>query len=284
MKKCLIVLLVLFLLASLTGCKKVAKEESQVKRVAVLAKDETDEGKVIFLDIDNKEIKTITIEYPNETFHDDNVVYYSAKDNEYKGIRYDNFKETKTFENVFGYVLALRDDVIITYSSTGVSVVSADKKVEEYVNLYLASYYVSLDKLYLIDYSNILYIYNVADMTLINKYRVINSEFLSLTQIGDTVYLVSDNGYSEVKEDGLGMTYVYPLDFEEIYNAAGNMLFVAEKNERGIYTVSFDDHKMVLDTVLDEMYYTDVIYDVFFKEYYDEGFYVVDFFDVVKGY
>jgi hypothetical protein len=140
---------------------------------------------------------------------------------------------------------------------------------------YLLTYLISNDCFYMVDYSNFLYCYNLSDYTLKSKIQLFNSEFFSLTEVNGKCYIVSSKGFTLIEEKEVTETFVYPYDFNEILNVTKDLIFVRENNEQVVYRVSFDEHKMKLEPVYEEVYYINIEFNELFEDYYKLGYKVV---------
>ena len=87
MKKFLIVLLVIMMMAGCTPEKK-----TPVFQVAVLTSSATDKAVLVASDSQGKEIFSADIEYPAEVYFGDEGVYYTANHKDYKSYIYDTHK------------------------------------------------------------------------------------------------------------------------------------------------------------------------------------------------
>ena len=269
MKKFLILLITLL---SLFGCANKANSVD-TKRIAILKNDSED--LILFLDNDDDILAEKKIEQSEYFYYQDSILYYSSDGSAYSGININTLEDSKGLKNVVGSLLVYQDDdSFITYQN-GQAYTVDYFGVQTPLEGYLCFYCYDSKNFYMLDYSNFLYIYSREDYSLIKKERISGSNYLNFVVINDQVYLVNDNGYTSISEEDSNYTYIYPNDFNEIDNSYGDLLFVHENKEQAIYRVSFDNNKMVLTDVYDEIYYREIVYSQEFKDYYDQGYEVI---------
>ncbi|MGI6607923.1 MAG: hypothetical protein ACOX1F_02930 [Erysipelotrichaceae bacterium] len=274
MKKCIYIILVSVFILVCSGCQKEDKYSKYV-RIAVLSNEDTNESKILFMDEKHHIIYQLEAEYVAEVFHIDDKLYVGNDKNNYHTIDCVTIKFLKD--------IYIEEGMLLHYSENGSYVVCLENKClvvnkngsKRDLEGYPLDYLVSNDSLYIIDYSNYLYWYSVNKYELKSKSRLFNSEFISLTEVDEKCYVVSDRGFSLIEHGEVTDTYVYPYDFNEVLNVYRNILIVTENNETVVYRVSFDKHSMKLEPVYDEIYYQNIQFNETFEEYYDLGYEVV---------
>ena len=272
MKKSLLIV-ILSLLLVLIGCQK----KIDTKRIAVVSNQK--ENKVLLLDNNNRVLAQKLIDGNYRFLLQNRLLFYSADGKEYKSFSIDDLSDSISLNNVFGYLLHVIDsNSFVTYQDGKAIYVKADQ--QKMLEGYLSTYIADDNYFYMLDYSNYLYIYNLADFSLVTKQRVNNSNYLNFVKIDNKVYLANDYGYSLIEPTGCSSTYYYPNDFNQIDNCYGDLLFVVENKEEVVYRVSFEKNQMVLKEELDELYYTSLDFKDIFKDYYEESYQVIYYLEV----
>ncbi len=274
MKKIVYIILLVFLFIFSCGCQKEDKYSKYV-RIAVLANEEKNVSKILFINTDHEVVYELETEYVDEVVHIDDRLYVGKDKNNYQTIN------CVTIE--FSKEIYVEKGVLLHYSENGSYVIYLDGKCNvidkdgnrRQLEGYLLTYLVCNEFFYVIDYSNYLYCYSVNDYQLKSKTQLFNSEFFSLTEVAEKCYIVSNKGFTLVKEGKASDTYVYPNDFNEILNVYRDLIMVKENNEQMVYRVYFDEHKMLLEPVYEEIYYQNIDFNEIFEEYYDLGYKVV---------
>ncbi|NLZ76230.1 MAG: hypothetical protein GX914_06980 [Erysipelotrichia bacterium] len=274
MKKKILVILIALLIVFPLGCQKEDKY-SKYTRIVILSNKETDDSKILFMDNDHKIIYQLESQFIYEAIYIDDKLYVGKDKNNYQTI------DCVTVE--FTDDIYIKEGILLHYSKNGSYIVYLDGKCnvidkegnKKELEGYLLTQLVCNDCFYMVDYSNYLYCYNLSDYTLKSKIRLFNSEYISLTEVNDKCYIVSSKGFTLIEENEVTETFVYPYDFNEISNVRKDLIFVRENNEPVVYRVSFDEYKMILEPVYDEVYYADINFNELFEDYYKLGYKVV---------
>lgn len=272
-KRLYIVLLVVLILFSF-GCQKEDKYSKYI-RIAVLSNEEADVSKILFLNADHQVVYELETEFVDEVVHIDDRLYIGKDKNNYQTI------DCIAIE--FLDDIHVEKGILLHYSENGSYVIYLDGKcnvidkagTRRQLEGYLLNYLVCNDLFYMIDYSNYLYCYSVNDYELKSKTQLFNSEFISLTEVDDRCYIVSSRGFTLIEDGEAKETFVYPYDFNEVLSVYRDKIVVKENNEQMVYRVFFDEHKMKLEPIYDEIYYTNIKFNEIFKECYDLGYKVV---------
>ena len=274
MKKRIDVLLICILILFSCGCQKEDKY-AKYTRIAVLSNEESNESKILFMDDDHEVIFQLETEFVDEAIHIDDKLYLGKDKNNYQAI---DCVDVEFLDNV-----NVKEGTLLHYSENGSYVVYKDGKCivfdksdnQRVMEGYLLTYLVCNDRFYMVDYSNFLYCYSINDYVLKSKTQLFNSEYIFLTEVDEKCYIVSSKGFTLIENDEVKDTFVYPYDFNEISAAKRDLLSVRENNEQMIYRVTFDEYKMILEPVYDEVYYADINFNELFEDYYKLGYKVV---------
>ena len=81
-------------------------------------------------------------------------------------------------------------------------------------------------------------------------------------------------GFTLIENDEVKDTFVYPM-ISMKFQPQKSLLSVRENNEQMIYRVTFDEYKMKLEPIYEEVYYTNIIFEELFEEYYNLGYEIV---------
>ncbi len=268
----IILLIVLFLFSF--GCQKEDKYSKYV-RIAVLSNEETNDSKILFLDSDHKTVYELKTEYVDNAIHIEDKLYLGKDENKYQTI---DCIEIKFLEDIY-----IEKGILLHYSENGSYVIYVDGKCQVFnkdghkkdLEGYLLTSLACNEYFYLIDYSNYLYCYSVNDYTLLSKTQLFNSEYIGLTEVDEKCYIVSSRGFTLILDGKASETFVYPNDFNELLAVYRDKIMVRENNELMVYRVYFDEHKMKLEPIYEEIYYANINFNEYFKEYYDLGYKVV---------
>ena len=271
MKKRVYILLILFLFMLFFGCLKEDKY-SKYDRIAILSNADTNDSKILFMDNDHQVIYQLESEYVDEIVYIDDKLYIGKDKNNYQTIDCFNIE---FLEDIY-----VKEGILLYYSENGNYVVDLAGKCniidtkgnKRELEGYLLTYLVSDDFFYMVDYSNYLYCYSLNEYSLISKSQLFNSEYISLTEVDNKCYIVSNKGFTLIQDGKATETYVYPYDFTRLLNVKKDMIIVNEKNEQMVYRVSFDEYKMILEPIYDEVYYKNIIFNEIFEDYYKLGY------------
>lgn len=274
MKKIFLVILITFLFLFSFGCQKEDKY-SKYTRIAILSNKETNDSKIMFMDNDHKIIYQLEAQFIDEAIHIGDKLYIGKDKNNYQTIDCVTIEFKDDIYVKEGMLLHYSEnDSYIVYLNGKCNVIDKEGNKKE-LEGYLLTYLISNDCFYMVDYSNFLYCYNLSDYTLKSKIQLFNSEFFSLTEVNGKCYIVSSKGFTLIEEKEVTETFVYPYDFNEILNVTKDLIFVRENNEQVVYRVSFDEHKMKLEPVYEEVYYINIEFNELFEDYYKLGYKVV---------
>ncbi|HQB33050.1 MAG TPA: hypothetical protein PLI19_06925, partial [Erysipelotrichaceae bacterium] len=259
MKKKIYVLLLVTLIVFSFGCQKEDKY-SKYTRIAILSNEETNNSKILFMDDEH------TVIYELESEYVDEVVYFNDK--LFIGNDKNNYQTIDCINIAFSEDIYVKEGRLLYYLENGSYAVYLDGKCNVFdaggnkkeLEGYLLNYLVTRDYFYMVDYSNYLYCYSISDFSLLSKNQLFNSEYISLTEVEGKSYIVSSKGFTLIDQGKATETYVYPYDFNDVLNVKKDIIVVRENNEQVIYRVSFDEHRMKLEPIYDEIYYISIKY------------------------
>jgi len=262
MKRFIVLLILLLLLCSCSNNRK------PVAYGAVLQKE--DQAVMCFIDEDNKVLYEMEMDrFTQYVYFGEDAVLYSYDGHEYQSITLSNFKKGET---------VIMDDEIYYYVTNGYcySLKGHDitcKKGDDVETLKNVYYLFGLDgKAYVLYLDGTI---SVRDALTNQQEALLEApfgEFYGLVKIGGVVYYVNDSGYTPIKDNEFGFTYVFPLTSYEIAGVFKNHLTVYEGEEIAAYFVSFDAHRMILTPDYEDESYEGVDFSKRFPQYYAKGY------------
>ncbi len=279
MRKIKILLITLLAALCLGGC---SSEELQTSAIAVLVRDETDSGLLLYMDAGYQVLQEQETIYPYITYLGDTYIYISSDGETYTPYNYyTGQKANWETEEIDGTILYYQRNTGYFSLYNDAFCKAFRNEEEECKSMYVWVSYSNDDYFYAIDYEQHLEIYSLDDFELAATLDVEASDFMAITTIEDQVCIVSDTGVSVIGDDlTIEFTYVYPVEFDEIENVIGEHIYLLEGDEDTVYKLSFSQYRLNMEYELDENYYITLDLDEYFAEYIDQGYTISEILEV----
>ncbi|MBQ1827004.1 MAG: hypothetical protein II126_03435, partial [Erysipelotrichaceae bacterium] len=223
-----------------------------------------------------KPVKTIEIRYPASVFFDDKRVYYCLDELNYDSYRLSDYGSDISVKNVGGYLLCVNDDGSFFSQGQQLQFVSGDnRKSYDYAVMFSRR---DESCFYIISMDGELVCFDRKSGELVSEYPLYSHEYLNLAYFDDTVYLVSEQGYTPLKDGKMTVTYLYQQDVGEIQGIFDRYLSTVQNDGNAVYRVSFDKYAINLEMMYDDYYYRDYDFGKIFRDYYDKGYVIVNYY------
>ncbi|MBQ1877436.1 MAG: hypothetical protein II161_01350 [Erysipelotrichaceae bacterium] len=274
MKRVIVLLVLLFLLA---GCEK-----KETYSVAVLERSSRNDGIVVFLDADGEVLGDKPIGYPYEVYFGPDAVYYTVTGGDYQSFRYRERNRGDELKNIRGTIVYHSEKYgTIEYIDSCLYMYDPQRQQINHFEIDdIEDYYAAEDRIFLWNSSNDLYCFALETGDLIYRMRGVSRGYVTIGKVAGQYYLVDENGYTLLGEEGIGYTYVYPMAIEEVIGAYRDYLAVNENGETAVYKVSFDKYAMKLTPEYDEKYLDDLDFEKMYAKYYQQGYEVMAYWEV----
>ncbi len=279
MRKLKILLAVLLTALCLGGC---SEEKLETSAIAVLVRDETDSGLLLYMDGGYNVLYEQEAIYPYSYYVGDEYIYISSDGGTYTPYNYYTGKQADwETEEIDGTILYYQRNAGYFSLYNDAFCKAYKNEEEECKSMYVWVSYSDDDYFYAVDYDQHLEIYSLDDFELVTTLDVDDSDFMAITTIDDTVCVVTDSGVSVIGDDlTIEYTYVYPVEFDEIENVIGEHIYLLEGEEETVYKLSLTELQLVMEYELDENYYISLDLDEYFADYYDQGYTISEIIEV----
>lgn len=239
------------------GCQSVRKSAY----LAVVSKADGS-GEVIYFDEDLKRVAAISCGKVSEAVESDGVVYLSSDGSNWQGYYVGETKKANRFTSLDQPLVYGRPDGLhLCYQDQG-TLFYMDGRGEMYERFIPQIIYSNKRWLCVIDTQNLLRVFDLDDIAYWQTTEQLGEQqAIAFMEIQGEICLVSSSGVSVIKDGHVEMTYVYPVQFEEIENAFGGRIFVYEGGEKVVYRLGFSEHFLTLELEKEERYYREIDLD-----------------------
>ena len=259
-------LVIIMLLVVLTGC---SGNKGPVKYAAVLINKSDNTAYLCLSDKEGNSIYEKKIEVPEGVYFGEEAVYYTLNGNDYVSVSYSDFKKGDTF-NAEGMVLYhLKNGYTYAVKESDITCYYGDKQtvLKNVYNMQGIE-----GKVYIFYMNNTLEVRDASNNEVLAVVTLPVGEIIGMVKVGTDVYYVNDKGYTIFKDNELGYTIIYPIQFEEILGAKGDHITVFENDEIAAYTVSISNYRMVLTPDYEDESYDGVDFKKKYSKLYEKGY------------
>lgn len=268
-----IIALVLF-----TGCTEKKPELPENYSAYVLVNDKTDSALIVISDTDGKILyQSGDILYPKDVYFGQDGVYYSADGRHYSSLLFDSLKPGKDIDTAKGGLAYYREGHIrVEFDYTSLLFYKADELLFTKPMSEVQAMMGIGDKIYIIDGSDALQVYDSITGSLLQETAspfANRMEYVGIVETGENVYVISENGYTRINEDGSwGRTYLFTVDVADVEGAKGSYIAVITNGEEAFYRVSFDEYSLKMQEVFDDYFTSNRDFARIFADLYQKGY------------
>ncbi len=270
-------LIILTLLLAVSGCGSKAELPDEFS-VYVLVNEQKDDAVIVISDLQGKTVyQSDEIIFPGDVYYGADGVYYSGDNVHYSSLDYSTLKKGEDVETVSGRLAYYgKGHIRCEYDATDMLFYKGDELLYTAALEDVQVLYGFNDRLYVLNGNDGLTVYDAVSGDVVSTIQSPFSsqlEFAGITEVDGRLFLISENGYTEITEEGKwGQTFVFSIDVQDVEGARGGYLAVITEGEEAYYRVSFDRYSMKMEEVYDDYFTSNRDFEKIFSQLYGKGY------------